>query len=326
MNSKNVLFIIGNGFDIDLGLPTSYRDFVKSEYWPCHSPIPEMVDHLVYDTKCLHNYLNEQTTINSWYDLENILGKYACCPPGYHNGSFGQRTIQQAQADKLLYDNLVHSLTMYLKSTMLNKPNNDSVAARVLRQLLSQDFNLKIFSFNYTDLNILASELGIADKFKTIHVHGDLNNGIILGIERKLEFCPAYRYMCKEYNHNYTSTTLIHHLDTFNYIIIFGHSLSSIDYHYFQTFFHNQSRDILDMAKRKSITIFTYNEESAWDIRDQLSCMNNNRLDRLYANNDFRIIRTDGTDVVKVQKFLEDLSRFSSSNYWIDSAFADTIF
>lgn len=28
------VFIIGNGFDLDLGLPTKYSDFAKSEYWP----------------------------------------------------------------------------------------------------------------------------------------------------------------------------------------------------------------------------------------------------------------------------------------------------
>ena len=28
------VFIIGNGFDLDLGLSTKYSDFAKSKYWP----------------------------------------------------------------------------------------------------------------------------------------------------------------------------------------------------------------------------------------------------------------------------------------------------
>lgn len=37
---KNVL-IIGNGFDLDLGLPTRYSDFAKSEYWPKLDRVPD---------------------------------------------------------------------------------------------------------------------------------------------------------------------------------------------------------------------------------------------------------------------------------------------
>lgn len=30
----NNILILGNGFDLDLGLPTKYSDFANSEYWP----------------------------------------------------------------------------------------------------------------------------------------------------------------------------------------------------------------------------------------------------------------------------------------------------
>lgn len=32
MNNK--VLVLGNGFDIDLGLKTKYRDFADSEFWP----------------------------------------------------------------------------------------------------------------------------------------------------------------------------------------------------------------------------------------------------------------------------------------------------
>lgn len=35
LKTEKLLFIVGNGFDIDLGLKTSYKSFVESRYWPC---------------------------------------------------------------------------------------------------------------------------------------------------------------------------------------------------------------------------------------------------------------------------------------------------
>ena len=31
---KDRILILGNGFDLGLGLKTSYRDFCNSKYWP----------------------------------------------------------------------------------------------------------------------------------------------------------------------------------------------------------------------------------------------------------------------------------------------------
>lgn len=139
-------------------------------------------------------------------------------------------------------------------------------------------------------------------------MHGNLKDGIILGIESNMDFCPLYRYMCKEYNPVYESRFLSNELHEAKNIVIFGHSLSAIDYHYFQRFFKEQSREDITNSEKKKITIFTYNEDSAWDIRDQLRIMNNKRLDLLYGQNEFQIIRTDGTDKEKVSRFINDIA------------------
>ena len=68
--NKNPLsvLIIGNGFDLDLGMHTSYRDFAKSKLWPFDSPI--------YD-KGLGYYLNQKKHTENWFDLERELANYA---------------------------------------------------------------------------------------------------------------------------------------------------------------------------------------------------------------------------------------------------------
>lgn len=62
------VFIIGNGFDLDLGWKTGYRDFVSSKYWPLKDKDPYSM---------MAQFLKEKTEIDRWYDLESMLKVYA---------------------------------------------------------------------------------------------------------------------------------------------------------------------------------------------------------------------------------------------------------
>lgn len=304
---NDTVFVIGNGFDIDLGLSTSYKDFVNSEFWPFATRKYSVEDVEKYDMdECLHDTLFKNTSEHSWYDLEAMLGHYATLGFSYNaaNGVSEDLSIK-AKNDKITYEQLINALTEYLLSIQNNSLNTNSVAARVLKSIILSDQNVNIFSFNYTDLNIFAAKLGIHTDCKVDYIHGNLNEGIILGIESQMNFCPPYRYMCKEYNPNYKSSILTHCLHSSKEIVIFGHSLSPIDYHYFQHFFLEQSKVSSSFKEMKRITIFTHNQDSAEDILDQLRNMNERRLDLLFANNVFNIIRTDGTNENKVAEFMK---------------------
>jgi hypothetical protein len=61
----NILYLIGNGFDINLGMATRYRDFYKY-YYSIKSPKP-LIDKLKQEID--HN-------IDNWSDLEFALGNY----------------------------------------------------------------------------------------------------------------------------------------------------------------------------------------------------------------------------------------------------------
>lgn len=309
IKSEELLFIIGNGFDMDLGLKTSYKSFVESRYWPCKDRLipKEEVDR--YDSEeCLHDVLHENTTAKSWYDLEAILAEYATIQRGYKPGQgISDNMKNRAEQDRVVYNKIIQSLTTYLSKIQKNKLIDNSMAAILLGVLVNSNFNIKIYTFNYTDLSSFATKLGISQPLDVTYMHGSLNDGIILGIESNMDFFPPYRYMCKEYSPHYQSRNLSNELHNAKHIVIFGHSLSPIDYHYFQRFFHEQSRENMTDADKKHITIFTYNEESAWDIRDQLRFMNNKRLDLLYGQNIFNIIRTDGSDIDKFSQFCRSI-------------------
>ena len=65
---RSIVLVLGNGFDLDLGLRTSYKDFWESNDCPKNYPAP------------LIKHLNEKWPDNldkvKWYDLENELLEY----------------------------------------------------------------------------------------------------------------------------------------------------------------------------------------------------------------------------------------------------------
>ena len=67
-NQKSIVLILGNGFDLDLGLRTSYKDFWESKYCPKRYPAP-LIRHL-------NSKWSDSIEAVKWYDMENELLNY----------------------------------------------------------------------------------------------------------------------------------------------------------------------------------------------------------------------------------------------------------
>lgn len=65
---RKIVLILGNGFDLDLGLKTSYKDFWKSEFCPKDYPAP-LITHL-------NQKWGDDIDGVKWYDLENEFLNY----------------------------------------------------------------------------------------------------------------------------------------------------------------------------------------------------------------------------------------------------------
>lgn len=65
---RKIVFIIGNGFDLDLGRPTSYKSFWESEFCPKDYPAP-IIQHL-------NSRWPDSLEGVKWYDMENELLAY----------------------------------------------------------------------------------------------------------------------------------------------------------------------------------------------------------------------------------------------------------
>ncbi len=65
---RKIVLVLGNGFDLDLGLKTSYKDFWESDFCPRDYPAP-LIWHL-------NQRWSDNLEVVKWYDLENELLNY----------------------------------------------------------------------------------------------------------------------------------------------------------------------------------------------------------------------------------------------------------
>ena len=282
------LLIIGNGFDIDLGLKTKYSDFIESN---CFDENKNNLFKSIY-----RSYKNM-----NWIDLENELKKYV--------------TGVDRQNIKDEFNDLRNSLCDYLTQIEYNKINHESTAFKLFK-IIANDVNnpYKIYTYNYTDLIEITqlSSTNISSlKCKNLieYVHGKISDkSIILGFEDKANILSKYFFMIKSFSPYYNSHNIQYDLEEAKNIIFFGHSLGNTDYHYFEKFFQEQSNASLTRNGMKNITIFTYNDVARISILAQLREMNDKRTDLLYNLNKLEILCTgEERDQTRINDFLESL-------------------
>lgn len=291
------IFIIGNGFDLDLGWNTRYSDFAKSKFWEWRHTYSGLKGHLEH-----------QRETDKWFDLEKSLFEYAQKNSNQHYTLLPSKPEQ----DKQSFHKLTELLNSYLNEEQKRPVNSKSVAAQVFRAIIANGkFNI-IYSFNYTDLHHIATEIGITKKFNYEHVHGCLkDNSIILGVEDESDLANGYSFLYKTFNPHYESHHIQYDLLDADEVIFFGHSLGQNDYHYFRQFFRNQCNENLPREKGKKITIFTYDEDSRISILEQLRNMNDRKTSLLFSLNDFQVICTKDRANEKFAQFFKHLRQTS---------------
>lgn len=322
MKKKNFLLVIGNGFDLELGLDTSYKSFVKSKIYDEYSERlmqdPEFKQKdsydLLYDLDFpIFNYFTEILKIQNWIDLEMEIGRIA------------SRKIKKiSRKENKYYDVLAESTDFMMKSfnalrECLNeyivnleipgkKPN---YASELLRIIGSENReNVQIINFNYTNLNDIT---GIDVKVPVHHIHGnvtkDNETNLILGVQDDIEVDKSYSYVIKSHSPYYHSSRIIDLLENADEVIFFGHSLGETDYPYFSDFFQSQCKRTAP-EQRKKIRIFTFDEKSRLDILHQLRIMNNKQTRMFFENADFALYRTkDKMDDKDIQIYFNELKR-----------------
>ena len=168
------ILIIGNGFDLDLGMKSRYSDFMSSQTW-----IKAKDDNSL--PLCnLIRYLEEKKNKEAWFDVESELLNYAL--------EITEGTYRSPQEDdRTGFEILQYFLRKYLRKEQENyKLNVAPVAVRVMRAVVENGFFDEIFTFNYTDINKTLAKAGVNCSIPVTYMHGSLkeHDNIVLGIER----------------------------------------------------------------------------------------------------------------------------------------------
>lgn len=267
------LVILGNGFDLNLGLRTSYRHFIEST--ECKSLLSKGNNYIIKTILTRFNLYN-------WVDVEEDLKRIA------------KSHKDMGAKFKSDYTEIVSALAHYLYDLQCNsKLAENTIAGKLLKLISDYPHEFDVFSFNYTELDCLCRKLNYHDDVIYSHVHGGLDNQrIILGFEDDVNDIEEHSYMIKSFNPNYSSRHLRQKLRDAKEIIIFGHSLGSTDYQYFSEFFKSKSRTGLPISESVRLSIITASENSKIELMKQLKIMNANRTNFLLDQNDVKFYYT----------------------------------
>lgn len=254
-----ILVLLGNGFDLALGLPTSYRHFLSY-----YTSLP--TENASAGVKKLHELMQKEENKENWSDLEWQLGQeadnfksadaymdaiedvrkelnsYLSCVdkwflPDRFDAQMYHTFVDNLQNFHLLFDTALRkSWETYLKE-MVKAPNDKTYA---------------FITFNYTStLEKMLNEVndrgkGTIKVGKIVHVHQTIDNNILMGVNdfsqiSKDSFRNNYYvrttiekpYINKEIGEGYDEQCK-EMIDQADCIILFGLSLGKTDHIWWQ--------------------------------------------------------------------------------------------
>ena len=230
--------ILGNGFDLNLGLKTSYADFLNS------------AEFEGITNNSLKDHLIEANDIQGWVDVEAELKEYA---EGYYQDE--EMKIVDGLLDEYL--ELKNNLSTYLGKCSDNlNYQDDNFSVKFLQYIFSGNnafHKPTIFNFNYTDS--VEKYIRPPQYKQLIYMHGTLkNDDINFGIGDRTENLErGHTFLKKSHAMNYSSS--------FNnffgrdqrsgdivQVYIFGHSLGESDNDYFKNFFRSPWLDRITLT------------------------------------------------------------------------------
>ena len=284
--------IIGNGFDVDMGLPSKYSDFADSPEF--HDLARRMNDMYYVEERDNSLVLQIQKASNesNWFDIEEEIHKYVV-----NHSSLDENMVRNVRSE---FEGLKKTLTNYLKRVsrdLEHKADKQRLAYQLKYQLQFSPLSKIDIYFNYTTSELFLEmptyhEIG---KGLFTYVHGSLRyDDIVLGcdlqpgetVNRQLSF--MYKY-----NQLHQATHIARHLLQAKEIIFFGHSVNEMDFCYFKEFFKVASAS---PTPTRHLTFITLDEESERAIKDN--------------------IRNQGISVSDLYSNLETLNFIHTKNYY----------
>ncbi len=247
----NILFLIGNGFDLNLGLKTSYRDFYN--YYQTVNSKVDFVKQLKKDIS---------GDLRNWSDLELALGDYT------------EKINSREEFDEIIRD-IRTNLAEYLEKQEAEFDFSKLKGIKLLeglsypeKFLLSADYkkissfrnkwknhqwNVNVFTFNYTRsieniiddkqrINPIGTHNKLSIALKSIeHIHGYTNDRMVLGVNdikqiKNESLCSdlditesLIKPQCNQAQKHSIDNLLMQRINVADLICIFGSSIGDTD-------------------------------------------------------------------------------------------------
>ena len=104
----DVALIVGNGFDIDMGLPSRYSDFIRSKEWnDAVSGFNIYLQQKDYQNHSLIAQLQMASTNSQWFDIEQEIHRFIVSHPDNT-----ERDVRDIRSE---FEVIKKALTNYLK-------------------------------------------------------------------------------------------------------------------------------------------------------------------------------------------------------------------
>ncbi len=266
------VLIIGNGFDLNLGLKTSYNDFLNSTNF----------DLLKNSNNHLANHLIKKHSLQNWIDIENELKNY----------SKNAKTVESRNY-KNDFISLSNTLKDFLNDVKYDNLNTNSESYKLIEKITNDNF--VIYDFNYTNtIKKILLKNGFSDgeiNQKLIKVHGSIEDKqIIFGVEDNADIKADHIFIKKAFKNN-KPVNLYDKIQNVNDIYIFGHSLGETDHTYFNRFFDDIC-SINGGVNDKKIFLYYYGEDGYENLHRQLDRLTNYRLTIFKQGDKFNPINT----------------------------------
>lgn len=287
---EKILLVLGNGFDLDLGLKTSYYDFANtSDFWPKCSD------------SALGRFMNKQKEEQgrNWGGVETALEEYATQP--IEVGMF--------EHDIKAFKVLVESLRLYLHRILRGKPrqyppyfnskitfDTESLAYYLCDYLLRDRKVNEIITFNYTDINEylkqIAEEEGLPfEEIPRTFLHREDDGLMALGISSDAKLWDR-RYDFLKKSHQIIQKPILRKLFDADTIIFYGLSFSRSDHSYLKQFF-NVISDFNSGYACKKIFIVSRDNNSYQNCVRGIEDMLGGDISQLYQLNNVIQVNTD---------------------------------
>jgi len=287
MESK-ALIILGNGFDVALGIPTRYSQFYeKSQTLRMYA--------LSGNKLCQHIIGNIKGDF--WSDLECGLYNYSLAM----TEKYGEGDIEQAQLFEKEFNELRTALFNYLNSVSSKQVDIQDSANAIGLNVEWSNLNAQFLTFNYSTTTFVTASMNkriflnnddSVNERLFLYQHGSLYNtqgnptrspqDIVVGIDKysqPVEALHSFLYKTNQKLHDLDST--LNTIENANFYIVYGCSIGDSDATYFKKIFDQHQTD-------KTFIVYGFGQASIDSIRTNISKFCN--LDELGANNNLMFL------------------------------------